>query len=107
MRRSPDLRSSSDELRKVIASIAKTLPAISAIFPAIAACLPIGTPHCTRSPAHLREISSNRLETPTHAAGNVSRPVFSVVSATFNPAPSFAIMFSRGTRTSVNFTTAL
>ena len=61
-------------MRNVIASIAKTLPAISAIFPAIAACLPIGTPHWMRSPAHLREISSSRLETPTHAAGKVSRP---------------------------------
>ena len=37
----------------------------------------------------------------------VSRPVLSVVRATFKPCPSFAIMFSRGTRTFVNFTTPL
>src|SRR6266478_916611 len=43
----------------------------------------------------------------THAAGSVRRPVFSVVSATFSPAPSLEMMFSRDTRTSVNLTTAL
>ena len=60
-----------------------------------------------RSPAHFLEIARRRLERPTHAAGNVSRPVFNVVSATFNPAPSLKMMFWRGMRTSVNFTTAL
>ena len=87
--------------------MAKTLAAISAILPAMAECCPIGTPHCTRSPAHLRQISSKRLDNPTHAAGIVRRPVFKVVSATFRPAPSFEIMFSRGTRTLVNFTMPL
>ena len=37
----------------------------------------------------------------------VSRPVFKVVRATFKPWPSFAIMFSRGTRTLVNLTIPL
>ena len=60
-----------------------------------------------RSPAHFLEISRSRFETPTHAAGKVSRPVFKVVSATLRPAPSFEIMFSRGTRTSLKLTTAL
>jgi hypothetical protein len=33
--------------------------------------------------------------------------VFNVVSATYNPWPSFAIRFSLGTRTFVNFTMPL
>src|SRR5438132_12850023 len=87
IRRSPALRSSSDEVRNVIASMAKTFPAISAIFPAVAACLPMGTPHWVRSLGHLREIWSSRLDRPTHAAGDVNRPVLKDVIATFNPAP--------------------
>src|SRR5207245_9813028 len=75
MRRSPALRSSSDDVRKVIASMAKTLPAISATFPPIAACLPIGTPHWTLSIGHLPQIVSSPLELPTHDARHVRRPV--------------------------------
>ena len=91
----------------MIASIANVFAAISAILPAIAECWPIGAPHCTRSFAHLRQISTRRFDKPTHAAGIVRRPVFKVVSATFKPWPSFAIMFSRGTRTFVNLTMPL
>src|SRR5437762_190514 len=63
IRRSPALRSSSDDVRNVIASMAKTFPAISAILPAIAACLPMGTPHWMRSPAyHLRRRARHHYE---------------------------------------------
>ena len=57
--------------------------------------------------AHLRQISSSRFDKPTQAAGIVRRPVFNVVSATFKPLPSLAIMFSRGTRTFLKVTMPL
>ena len=44
---------------------------------------------------------------PTQFAGSVSRPVFRVVNATRSPLPSPAMMFSRGTLTSLNSTTAV
>ena len=107
IRRSPALRSTSADVRNVIASIANVFAAISATFPAMAECCPIGAPHWMRSLDHFRQISTRRFDNPTHAAGIVRRPVFNVVNATFNPWPSFAIRFSRGTRTFVNFTMPL
>jgi hypothetical protein len=65
----------------------------------ITSCFQIGTPHCTRAAAQPRQISRQRLATPAHTAGSVSRPVFSVTSAILSPCPSRPIRFSRGTRT--------
>ena len=92
----------------MIASIANVFPAISAILPGDRVMLadrnaPL---HALRAPI-CGEISSRRLQSPTHAAGIVRRPVFNVVSATFKPLPSPAMMFSRGTRTSLKVTTPL
>ena len=54
-------------------------------------------PHCTRSVAHVRDDFEQRLRRPPHTlAGIVSRPVLSVVSASFSPLPSPHSMFSRG-----------
>ena len=83
------------------ASIANVVAAISARICAIASCLPIGWPHCTRSFAHLRQISRQRLAGAAQDAGSVSRPVFSVTSASFRPLPSPQSRFSFGTRTLV------
>ena len=89
------------EARSATASIAKMSAAIRPSFWAIASCLPIGWPHCTRSAAHRRAISSARFAPATADAGSVSRPVFSVMSASLRPLPSPQSTFSTGTFTSV------
>src|SRR5580704_4146828 len=93
--------------KSTIDSIAKISADMRASFSATAACLPIGRPHCSRSIPHFRAMAKHRFDTPTHAAGNVNRPVFSVVSATRSPLPSLSRIFSRGTRTLVKCTTPL
>ena len=54
-----------------------------------------------------RATRRQRFARPVQAAGSVSRPVLSVVSATRRPLPSASRIFSRGTRTSVKRITAL
>jgi hypothetical protein len=54
----------------------------------------------------LRETSSSRFYKPTHAAGIVRAGVQSC-ERDLNPFPFAAMMFSRGTRTSLNVTTPL
>ena len=44
-----------------MASMAKVCAAMDEILWAMASCLPTGLPHCTRSPAHLRQISEAEL----------------------------------------------
>ena len=70
---------------------------------AMASCRPIGAPHCTRSPAHWRQIVSAAFAMPAQPAGIVNRPVLSVTSASFRPLPSPQRMFSFGTLTFVNW----
>ena len=48
--------------------MAKISAAIRPIFWAMASCFPIGWPHCTRSAAHRRAISSARLAPATAEA---------------------------------------
>ena len=67
----------------------------------MASCFPIGWPHCTRSAAHRRTISSARLAPATAEAGRVSRPVLRVISASLSPLPSPQSTFSTGTLTLV------
>ena len=81
--------------------MAKVSAAIRPSFCATASCLPIGAPHCFRSAAQVRAISSERLAPAAQDAGSVSRPVFSVTSASFRPLPSPQMMFSAGTFTFV------
>ena len=59
----------------------------------------MGSPHCTRSLPHVRQISTQRLPSTAQEAGSVRRPVFSVMSASFRPLPSPQRRFSFGTRT--------
>ena len=89
------------------ASIARVFAAMEPSFCAIASCWPIGRPHCTRSAAQRRAISRQRFPAATEEIGNVSRPVFSVMSASFNPLPSPHSTFSLGTRTLVKRITPL
>jgi hypothetical protein len=87
--------------------MANVVAAISLMRCDSASCFQIGTPHCTRSLHHPRTISRHCLAMPVHAAGSVSRPVFSVINAIFKPLPSSPMRFSRGTRTSRNVITPL
>ncbi len=100
-------RSAIAEARSETDSRASDFAAIPASIWAIASCLPIFAPHCIRSLAHSREISNARLLPQAALDGSVSRPVLSVTSASFKPAPSFHNRFSRGTRTLVKRITAL
>jgi hypothetical protein len=88
-----------------IASSPNALPAMNAIFCATASWRPTGWPHCTRSLDHSRATLTAHLHVPTQIAGSASRPVLSVVSATFRPMPSRPITFSLGTNTSSNVVT--
>src|ERR1043165_8920343 len=87
-RRSTLPRSASPLVNQTIDSIANVCDAIQAIFAATASCLPIGRPHCTRSFAHSRAISSMRRPPAAQPAGIVRRPVVSVISASFRPRAS-------------------
>ena len=89
------------------ASIANVFAAMAPIFCAMASCFPMARPHWTRSLAHCREISRQRLPAATDEMGSVRRPVFSVVSASFSPLPSAHSTFSLGTRTLVKRMTPL
>jgi hypothetical protein len=81
--------------------------AIAPIFWAMASCLPMARPHCTRSLAQERTISRQRCAAATAEMGRVSRPVLSVIRASFSPLPSPHSTFSRGTLTSVKRITPL
>ena len=61
------------EARSDTASIAKMSAAMRPSFCAIASCLPIGWPHCTRSAAHRRAISRQRLA-PRHRRRGQGEP---------------------------------
>ena len=100
-------RSTSADVSNVMDSNANVLAAMRAILSAMAACLPMDAPHCARWFAQFFTTSRQRLLSPAHAAGNVIRPVFKVVSATRSPLPSASKMFSRGTRTLVKRITPL
>ena len=90
-----------------IDSMAKVVAAMSAILWAMASCLPTGRPHCTRSAAHLRQISRQSLAVPTEPFGIERRPSLRVVRAILRPLPSSPIRFSAGTRTFLKLITAL
>jgi len=55
--------------------------------------------HCTRSLDHSREICRQRLPAAAEEMGSVSRPVLSVIRASFRPLPSPHSTFSLGTFT--------
>ena len=90
-------RSAMSDARSATASMAKISAVIRPIFCAMASCFPIGWPHCTRSAAQRRTISSARLAPATAEAGSVSRPVLRVISASLRPLPSPQRTFSTGT----------
>src|SRR2546430_2684840 len=89
------------------ASIANVFAAMAPIFCAIASCLPIARPHWTRSLAHTRAISRQRLPAATDEIGSVSRPVLRVIRPSFRPLPTSHTTFSFGTRTLVKRMTPL
>src|SRR5438034_6599081 len=68
--------------------MANVFAAMAPIFWAIASCLPMARPHCTRSLAHWREISRQRLPAATEEMGSVSRPVLRVIRPSFKPLPT-------------------
>src|SRR5258707_2809801 len=90
-----------------MASMAKVCAAMDEILCAMASCLPTGLPHCTRSDAHLRQISRHSLAVPTEPFGMESRPSLIVVSAILRPRPSCPMSFSTGTTTSLKLMTPL
>ena len=67
---------------------------------ATGSCLPIGSPHCRRSPAHSRAIFSACFADAAQIAGSDRRPVFSVASAILRPLPTPPTTASLGTKTS-------
>src|SRR2546429_5219825 len=83
------------------ASMANVFAAMAPIFWAIASCLPMARPHCTRSLAHWREISRQRLPAATEEMGSVSRPVLRGIRPSFKPLPTSHSTVSLGARTLV------
>jgi hypothetical protein len=107
-------RTSAAGSRSTIAAVSITIDsqanvsvARRASLSAMAACRPMAAPHCSRVRDHSVAYPRQRFIRPAQAAGIVSRPVFSVVSATFRPRPSPPRIALRGSRTSVKRMTPL